>query len=459
MAINYGNVKATFYRDFISQQSVNPPNGTIGGPLTFGRTTIGTYVGSDGYIKTAAINEPRFTYEYDSNGVLQYRGLYIDNRPFSYNNFLYSEALTNAYWTVTNGSVSNTSTLSPNGVDNGQKLSLTSAGGNINKLVTVTGGTVGSLRRVLYISIMAKAAECSHLNIKVDNGTNTVDCYYNLSTGATGNNTCGVGCVYPTGVAVNGLQFIYKHICNMGNGWFRCILCVQDIQSSSSANFTVSFIPSTSNSSLTINSSGDGLLLWGAMFDYGLNVTSSYHSCFSNYIKTTTAIGSCGADICYISANDSMENFLLGGNRADSCAAYAEFTTPYFFRSTIVGNILQCGGGIKYGNGGAMSMRINTIGGTTGYVQHLYRPVTGGAYDFTIGAPTPLLSTNNKMIISNRQFAPISSAMNGIVSSSTSNLVPQRFNLLSIPGTACYKKIIYIPTYLNSAQLARLTTL
>ena len=456
MGTNYGNVKASFYRDFVSQQSINPSNGSIGGPLTFARSTIGTYVGSDGYIKTAAINEPRFTYEYDSNGVLQYRGLYIGDRS-SYNNFLYSEDLSNAYWTVTNGSVSSTSTLSPNGVDNGQKLSLTSAGGSIGKLVTVTGGTVGSLRRVLYISIMAKAAECSHLNIKVDNGTNTVDCYYNLSTGATGNNTCGVGCVYPTG-AVNGLQFIYKHICNMGNGWFRCILCVQDIQSSSSANFTVSFIPSTSASSLTINSSGDGLLLWGAMFDYGLNVTSSYHSCFSNYIKTTTAIASCTNDTCYVSANDSMENFLLGGNSADSCAAYAEFTTPYFFRATIVGTAISFGAGAKYGSAGGMSMRFNTSGGA-GYVQHLYRPITGGAYDFNIGGPTLLLSTNNKMIISNRQYAPISSAMNGIVSTSATNLVPQRFNLLSIPGTACYKKIIYIPTYLNSAQLARLTTL
>lgn len=458
MGTNYGNVKASFYRDFVSQQSLNPSYGGIGGPLAFGRNTIGTYIGSDGYIKTAAINEPRFTYEYDSNGVLQYRGLLIDNRSISYNNFLYSEDLSNAYWTATNGSVSSTSTLSPNGVDNSQKLSLTSAGGNISKLVTVTGGTVGSLRRVLYISIMAKAAECSHLNIKVDNGTNTVDCYYNLSTGATGNNTCGVGCVYPSG-AVNGLQFIYKHICNMGNGWFRCILAVQDPQSAASANFTVSFIPSTSASSLTINSSGDGLLLWGAMFDYGLNVTSSYHSCFSNYIKTTTTIASCGGDTCYVSANDSMENFLLGGNSADSCAAYAEFTTPYFFRATIVGTPIYCTAGVKYGNGGQMSMRLNTSGGTTGYVQHLYRPIAGGAYDFNIGAPTPLLATNNKMIISNRQNAPISSSMNGIVGTSANNLVPQRFNQLYLSGTACYKKIIYIPTYLNSAQLARLTTL
>lgn len=458
MGANYGNVKASFYRDFVSQQSLNPSYGAIGGPVSFSRTTIGTYVGSDGYIKTAAINEPRFTYEYDSNGVLQYRGLYIDNRSISYNNFLYSEDLANAYWTVTNGSVGNTSTLSPNGIDNAQKLSLTVAGGSINKAVTVTGGTVGALKRVLYISIMAKAAECSYLNIKIDNGTNAVDCYYDLITGTTGNNTCGVGCLYVSG-NLSELQFIYKHICNMGNGWFRCILVVQDPQSASSANFTVSFTPTTSSNSLTINNNGDGLLLWGAMFDYGLNVTSAYHSCFSNYIKTTTAAASCGGDTCYVSANDSMENYLLGGNSADSCAIYAEFTTPYFFRSTIVGTILNSTAGPRYGNGGQMSMRLNTSAGTTGYVQHLYRPIAGGAYDFNMGAPTPLLATNNKMIISNRQNAPISSAMNGIVGTSANNLVPQKFNQLYISGTACYKKIIYIPTYLNLSQLARLTTL
>ena len=459
MATYYGNMKATFYRDFVSQQILNPISGAIGGPVSFGRSTIGTYVGSDGYIKTAAINEPRFTYEYDTNNTLQYRGLLIDTRT-SYNLFLHSEDINNAYWTKTNSSVSSSSTLSPNGIDNAQKLSLSAAGGSLNKLVTVTGGTVGSLKRVLYISIFAKAAECQHLNIKVDNGTTTVDCYYNLSNGTVGSNTCGLGCYYPSGASQNGLQFIYKNICNMGNGWYRCILCVQDPQSASSANFTVSFTPTTSTNALTINSNGDGALLWGAMFDYGLNVTNAYHSAFSSYIKTTTATGSCGADSCFISNSDANENNLLAGHLANECSAYAEFTAPYFFKTNITSSVLAFSAGTKYGPGGSMTMRVNyNAASDQGYIQHLYRPFFGGAYDFNIGSATPLLENNNKMIITNRRYAPLTSSMNGLTGTSALSLLSQRFNTMSLGGAICYKKIFFIPMYLNTSQITRLTTL
>jgi len=466
MATHYGNMKATFYRDFVSQQILNPSTGAIGGPISFSRpSSTSTYVGSDGYVKTATINEPRFTYEYDSNGVLQYRGLYIDNRT-SYNLFLHSEDLSNAYWTKTNGSVSSTSTLSPNGVDNAQKLSLTSAGGSINKQITLSGGTVGSgasaSKRVLYISIFAKAAECSHLNIKVYNGTNNVDCYFNLSNGTTGTNTCGLGCLYstpPIGTSLAGMQYIYKHICNMGNGWYRCILCVQDPQLTASQNFTVTFTPSTSASSLTINNSNDGALLWGAMFDYGLNVSNLYHSCFSNYIKTTTATTQSFADTCSVSTSNATENNLLAGYSADSCSIYAEFTMPYFFISTINGTVVSLGATSKYNAGNSMSMRILTNQGSIGYVNKLYRPPGQPAYDFNMGAPVAISAINNKMLITNRQYAPLVSAMNGITGTSSSSLVPQRFNTMSMLGTVCYKKIFYIPTYLNTSQVTRLTTL
>ena len=463
MATHYGNMKATFYRDFVSQPSLNPTTGAIGGPITFSRNSVATYVGSDGYIKTAATNEPRFTYEYDSNNILQYRGLSIDGRN-SNNLFQYSEDLANAYWTKTNGSTSSTSTLSPNGIDNGQKFSLTSAGGSVNKQVTLSGGTVGTgttaLKRVLYISIFAKAAECSHLNIKVDNGTTTVDCYYNLSNGTVGNNTCGLGCFYPTGTSQAGLQFIYKNICNMGNGWYRCILSVQDPQLAASANFTVSFIPTTSASSLTMGSSGDGALLWGAVFDYALNSSNGYHQCFSSYIKTTTSTGLCYADSCVISSSDANENNLLAGYLANECSAYAEFTTPYFFRTTISSTVLALSAGTKYGPGGAMTMRVNYSASTDNpHINHLYRPYFGGAYDYNANTVPAILSTNNKMIITNRQFSPVMCAMNGNTGTSSVALVPQRFNTMSIGGAICYKKIFYIPIFINTSQLIRLTTL
>jgi hypothetical protein len=457
MAMNYGNAKCTFYRDFTSQQILNPESGGIGGPIAFSRSTSGTYIGSDGYIKTASANEARFTYEYDSNGVLQYRGLYVDSQRTSYNYFNYSEDFSQAVWTKTNSSIT-TSTLSPDGVTNGSKISLSSSSGNINYVLTSAGSASTSLKRQLTVSIMAKASECQHLNIKVDNGTTTVDCYYNLSSGALGNNTNGLGAHYPSVVNQNGLQFLYKHICNMGNGWYRCILSVEDAITVNSANYTISFIPSSSASSISLTNTNDGILIWGAMVDTIL-VSFNYHYCFANYIKTTGSSASCGVETCYVSNSDATENNLLAGYSADSCSIYAEFTMPYFFISTITGTIISLGATSKYSTSNSASMRINTSAGVAAYVTYLYRPPAQSAYDFNAGDPVVVSSTNNKMIITNRQYAPIMSAMNGTTGTSSSSLVPQRFNTFGIGGVACYKKLFYVPTYFNSAQLIRLTTI
>jgi len=458
MASNYGNTKATFYRDFVTQKSLNPSDGAIGGPIVFSRSTSGTYIGSDGYIKTAAANEARFTYEYDSSGVLQYRGLYIDGQRTSYNYFNYSEDFSQAVWTKTNSSISSTSTLSPDGVTNGSKISLTSSGGNINYSLTSAGNANTALIRQLTVSIMAKASECQHLNIKVDNGTNTVDCYYNLSTGALGNNTNGLGAHYPSGVNQNGLQFLYKHICNMGNGWYRCILSVEDKITVNSASYTISFTPTSSASSLTLTNTNDGILIWGAMVDTILT-SFNYHQCFANYIKTTGSSASCGTETCYVSNSNATENNLLAGYSADFFSIYAEFTMPYFFIGTIVGTVVSLGATSKYSTSNSASMRINTNANTTGYVTYLYRPPGASAYDFNSTGPVAISSTNNKMMITNRQYAPVMAAMNGTTGTSSTSLVSQKFNTFSLGGVVCYKKLFYIPDYLNSSQLISLTTL
>ena len=107
-----------------------------------------------------------------------------------------------------------------------------------------------------------------------------------------------------------------------------------------------------------------------------------------------------------------------------------------------------------------MSMRVNySASEDKPYINHLYRPYFGGAYDYNANTVPAILSTNNKMIITNRQFSPVMCAMNGNTGTSGSNLVPQRFNTMSINGTICYKKIFYTPIFINASQLIRLTTL
>lgn len=436
MANFYGNMKATFYRDF-NIQSLNPSTGSIGGPITYSRSTTGTYIGSDGYIKTAAINEPRFTYEYDSTNTLVYRGLYLDNRP-SVNAFTYSEDFSQASWTKTNSSVSSSSTLSPNGVDNGTRLQISATSGNISSSFSV-GLISNSNKRMIYISIMAKAAECSYLNISISDGTYSFNSYYDLATGVVGNNTAGT---------TNQLTYVYKYIHRMGNGWYRCILCGYDNQSAST--YTCTFTPSTSASSIT-GSSGDGILIFGANADYGGNYAVGYHYCFAQYIKTTGSTGSCSADQCTInSQNGSDYNRFLGGFKEDNFSLYCEFTLPYFFRSTIASNIVNIGGSTRLGsNNWYCSMRV-----TNANVGYLYRTPAG--WDFGSFA---IQESNNKMIITNKQVPTLITAMNGTLATSSASLVPGKFDYIVLVGACCIKKLIYVPSYPGSDNIKRLTTL
>ena len=105
-------------------------------------------------------------------------------------------------------------------------------------------------------------------------------------------------------------------------------------------------------------------------------------------------------------------------------------------------------------------MRVNYLPSEDkGHINHLYRPYFGGAYDYNANTIPAILSTNNKMIITNRQFSPVMCAMNGNTGTSSVGLIPQRFNTMSMGGAICYKKIFYTPIFINTSQLIRLTTL
>ena len=68
--------------------------------ITFTRSTTGTYVGSDGLIKTASVNEARFDHNPATGEIL---GLLVEEART--NVLQYSQDFTNAYWTKTNSSV------------------------------------------------------------------------------------------------------------------------------------------------------------------------------------------------------------------------------------------------------------------------------------------------------------------------------------------------------------------
>ena len=70
-----------------------------------------------------------------------------------------------------------------------RKLSISSSGGNVSQSYT-TGyvSTNTGNRRCFHLSVMVKADECSYLNIKIENGTDSLSCYFNLTNATTGSN-------------------------------------------------------------------------------------------------------------------------------------------------------------------------------------------------------------------------------------------------------------------------------
>lgn len=438
MANQYGNIKATFYRDFASQQELNPSSGAIGGPISFSRANAGTYVGSDGYIKTAQANIPRFNYEYDNNGVLQYRGLYIDNGN-SNNNFIYSENFSQAVWTKTNTQIESTATLSPNGVDNGSRLRLNSSGGSLSYTINLVGSTSATLKRFLYISIMAKASECNHLRINISNNNGYgVECYYNLSNGTTGSNTAGTA---------NQLIFVNKYVCNMGNGWYRLMFHIQDIQAASPGiDYTISFTPTTSASSLT-GSNGDGCLIFGAMLNTIFNQGNGYEIAFAQYIKTTGVSEIAYADNCSISTKTSWLESYFGNEFTGFC----QFYSPYNFCDVITGGALSFGfystSNAYDGGFGVRHLRNNA-----NLVVDKYTP-TYGRYDYS-----NFISRlgENRVAMTYGQTT-WNTYVNGIDRGSRSAINYYEPRIMTLGGINSYKKVYILPVAANTTHLSRIT--
>ena len=132
---------------------VNFLTGALDPRITFTRTTTGTYIGSDGLLKTAAIDEPRF--EYDPTTLLP-RGLLIEASRT--NILLHSSDLTQAAWVPTNVTTAMTAT-GPDGAANSATT------------VTATAGNATVLQPV----VLALQNYVSSCYIKRRTGTGTVE--------------------------------------------------------------------------------------------------------------------------------------------------------------------------------------------------------------------------------------------------------------------------------------------
>lgn len=269
--------------------------------VTFTRASSATYVGSDGLIKTAATNEPRFDHNPTTGESL---GLLVEE--LRTNLLLRSEELDNASWSRTGlSSVTANATAAPDGNVTAESLVETTGVSEVHRalqIISVTSGTTYSAsayfkqegRRHGYIALGPNAAWNSL----------GASAYIDLQTG--------------TAQSITNCTAVVQAL---PGSWYRLTITATPTATNASA----SMILGSSSTGSTQTYAGDGrtaISVWGAQLEAGAFATS--------YIPTTTATVTRSADVASITGTNFSSWFNATQGTIYAQASTAEATgNPY----------------------------------------------------------------------------------------------------------------------------------
>ena len=234
---------------------------------SFTRASTATYCGSDGLIKTAAVNAPRLNYNPEnlsSGPVLQLESA-------ATNLITYSDQLDNAAWAKTRSSIIANAATAPDGTSTADKLVEDSTASNTHKLdintITISNGTYYTL------SVYVKAGERTSVELLIEDA-GVSGATFNLSNATI---------TAPTSSAVTNVSSTAK-IEQLANGWCRCSII--RLSAATTGYYSIRLV----NTTTTYTGGGtSGLFIWGAQLESGSVATS--------YIPTATVAVTRSADI------------------------------------------------------------------------------------------------------------------------------------------------------------------
>lgn len=422
--LNYPEIRPTLDLNFARVKALDPR-------ITFTRASGGSYVGADGLIKYAGVNEARFDHDPVTGESL---GLLIEESRT--NLFLRSEEFNEGSWTKTNTSATTNAIAAPNGTLTAEKIVATTT----NAQHFILQGTSANINPApITVSIYAKAAEYTSFLLRVVENTTflrTSLVSFNLSNGTAGTpSTSG-------GATAASASIVY-----VGDGWYRCALIVT-LGGSELGCLLQAFVNNAGNFA---GNDVNGIYLWGAQLEQGAFPTS--------YIPTQGSTRTRARDTASI----------VGKNFSDF---YNQIDSALFFSGRTVGtpNVAKLFGGVVDTSKGFVSSLYFNVGSSPVVVA--WSPLTSGdlgAYvsntlvkgilTYTSSQPTASFCRDGRAVVSNfnRSFSfggvtqfGFPNTMNRLVIGSS----PWGFDSV-LNGTI--NRLTYWPKRLPNAQLQALT--
>jgi hypothetical protein len=399
--------------------------------ITFTRGSTGTYFGSDGLMRTAGVNEPRFDHDPITGQSL---GLLIEES--SSNLLLYSQDLGTG-WSNTAGTTELVNvTTAPDGTSTADKLVEDTSSGQHY----ISSNSVSWASSTTYtLSVFAKAETRYFLDLAFGTSSFWVNGHrravFNLARGT----------IHSTaGASLTALITPYP------NGWYRCSITATTVSTAVAATTCQLLITSDGTSGGSYPGDGtSGLYIWGAQTEQGAFPTS--------YIPTVASIVPRSADNAFMTGT----NFSSWYNSSEG---------------TVYSNTRMNGVQNRYDRLWAITNSNLHLEGISVYVAG---PVSSGGYVSSITITNGATEQINGAIVESATTTPklrsafsfktndCASAYNGILRfvdksaillSNPDRLLigqPQRFQ-----GTSCMtiSRLTYYPIQLTNQQLINLTS-
>jgi hypothetical protein len=346
----YPTINPTLNLDFANTK-------TLGPLVTFTRASSATYVGSDGLIKTAAVNEPRFDHNPTTGESL---GLLVEEQRT--NSFLQSQDFSTSWSNV--GSSENTNvSVAPDGTQTADAL-VDTAINETHNFTQNLSGLAGSTTHTFSCFMKKGSTNYGVLGFAPNSswGIGTgASVFFDLNNGTVGTASNATGTIQA-----------------LPNGWYRCTATATTVATPGTATMRIG--SSLTGTAQTYTGAGDeAIYTWGAQLEAGAFATS--------YIPTTTAAATRNADV----ANITGTNF-SSWYRQDEGTVFAEWKcdpstgshwpNPAYFDDGTNNNYI----GLQYRLPGAKTIRLNVVSGGVSSVSTTTNAYTPGQSGKTAAA-------------------------------------------------------------------------